>query len=79
VGSTVGFNVGLAEGTMLPTLHSIRTLPSSLGAMVLFELKVLFSSTDGTPVEQDAGEVCSTQMSSAPQSTPEPQQTSFCG
>jgi hypothetical protein len=48
VGSTLGFAVGLAEGTMLPTLHSIRTLPSSfnvgatLGAIVLFEtLKVL--------------------------------------
>jgi len=48
VGSTVGFTVGLAVGTMLPTLHSIRTLPScavvgaTLGAIVLFEtLKVL--------------------------------------
>jgi len=48
VGSTVGFTVGLAVGTMLPTLHSIRTLPSSfvvgatLGAIVLLEtLKVL--------------------------------------
>jgi len=43
VGSTVGFTVGLAVGTMLPTLHSIRTLPSSfvvgatLGAIVLLE------------------------------------------
>lgn len=48
MGSTVGFAVGLAVGTMLPTLHSIRTLPSSfvvgatLGVIVLFEtLKVL--------------------------------------